>query len=106
MWMTPEALAASCMVLASAPVRASGFSQITCLPALSAAMAISAWLSLGVTMSTTSMSSRLTTAAQSADDSSKPSRVAPVTARSAVTSTRTLRCGIAGAGQKNIGIAA
>ena len=44
-------------------VLASGFSQSTCLPASSAAIAISAWVSPGVQMSTRSTSSRSTSAA-------------------------------------------
>ena len=35
-----------------------GFSHITCLPDISAAMEISAWAQLGVSTCTTSMSSR------------------------------------------------
>jgi hypothetical protein len=61
---TPDGEAASAASLissASATELASGFSQITCLPAARAATAISAWLSPGVQMSTTWMSSRLIT---------------------------------------------
>jgi hypothetical protein len=43
-----------------------------CLPASAAAIAIGAWLSFGVTMSTMSMSGRLTTERQSDELSSKP----------------------------------
>ena len=52
-------------VLGGAMFIASGFSQNTCLPALAAAMAISAWLSLGVQMSIASMSLRSTNRRQS-----------------------------------------
>ena len=94
------------MVLLSAAVRASGFSQMMCLPAWAAAIAISAWLSLGVTMSIRSMSGRATTARQSLDASSNPKRWRPFSAAAGLMSTKTLRTGINGAGQKNIGMAA
>ena len=55
--------AAAAIASASATVLASGFSHSTCLPASSAAIAISAWVSPGVQMSTRSMSSRSTSAA-------------------------------------------
>ena len=48
------------MASASATVFANGFSHRTCLPASSAAMAISACVSPGVQMSMTSMSGRST----------------------------------------------
>ena len=57
--------AAAAMARASATVFASGFSQSTCLPARRAAMAISAWVSPGVQMSTRSTSGRATSARQS-----------------------------------------
>ena len=56
-----------------ARVFASGFSQNTTLPAFAAAIAISAWLSPGVLMSTMSMSARVTTSCQSVAASSQPS---------------------------------
>jgi hypothetical protein len=46
------------------------------------------------------------TARQSDDASSKPKRCLASWASSSLTSTTTLRCGTAGGGQKNIGIAA
>ena len=55
---------------------ASGFSQNTTLPAFAAAIAISAWLSPGVLMSTMSMSARVTTSCQSVAASSHPSSAA------------------------------
>jgi hypothetical protein len=76
---TPVALtrsAAATIARASSTEFASGFSHSTCLPAASAAMAISAWLSPGVQMSTTSMSSRRTSSRQSVEYPSQPSRVA------------------------------
>ena len=66
-------------------VFASGFSQSTCLPACSAAMAISAWLSPGVQMSTRSMSSRSTRRRQSVSFEAKPSRSAAARHRLRVT---------------------
>jgi hypothetical protein len=100
------ALAASVIARASSTVRASGFSQMMCLPALAAAMAISACTLLGVQISTTSISGRATTLRQSLDASSKPKRRRASSAAPSVMSTTTLRCGMAGAGQKNIGIEA
>jgi hypothetical protein len=66
MWMIPAAFAASVIARASSTVRARGFSQMMCLPALAAAMAISACTLLGVQMSTTSISGGAT-ARQSLD---------------------------------------
>ena len=62
---TPAFSTASTIVSPSAAVRASGFSQSTILPALAAAMAISAWRSLGTQMSMASMSLRSTSLRQS-----------------------------------------
>ena len=104
--MTPARFTASAIARASSTVLASGFSQMMCLPALAAAMAISACTLLGVQMSTTSTSGRATTARQSDEASSKPNRCRAASAAPSVTSTTTLRCGMAGAGQKNIGMAA
>ncbi len=76
---TPDACAATAAAAisrASATVLASGFSQSTCLPAASAASAISAWLSPGVQMSTTSISSDSTRPRQSVVYPSQPSRSA------------------------------
>ncbi len=61
---------------ASATVLASGFSHSTCLPAASAASAISAWLSPGVQMSTRSMSARSTSVRQSVSALAQPCRSA------------------------------
>jgi hypothetical protein len=64
------------MLRASSTVLASGFSHRTCLPAASAAVAISAWLSPGVQTSMMSMSSRATRARQSVACSAQPRRPA------------------------------
>jgi hypothetical protein len=50
-----------------------GFSHQTCLPAFSAAIAISAWKAFGVVIETTSTSGWAISACQSAVDSAKPS---------------------------------
>ena len=68
--------AAATIASASATVLASGFSHSTCLPASSAAMAISACVSPGVQTSTRSMSSRATRACQTVSVVSQPSRSA------------------------------
>ena len=74
---------------------ASGFSQKTVLPASAAAIAISAWESPGVQMSTTSMSGRATTARQSVACSSKPSlRAAAATPASSRPQTTFMRASI------------
>jgi hypothetical protein len=76
---TPAAAAfaaAPAIASASATVLASGFSHSTCLPASSAATAISACDEPGVTMSTRSTSSRSTTARQSVAGSAQPNRSA------------------------------
>ncbi len=73
MWMTPALFTAASIFSASFSVLASGFSQKTTLPALAASIAISAWLSPGVAMSTMSMSLRVTTSRQSVAASSQPS---------------------------------
>ena len=66
------ATAASTIDSASATVLASGFSHRTCLPASSAAIAISAWLSPGVHTSTSWMSSRVTSCFQSVSTDAQP----------------------------------
>src|SRR3569623_2045768 len=104
--MDLEPATASSIVLASTAVRASGFSQMMCLPAMAAAMAISACELFGVQISTMSISGRATMLRQSDEAASKPKRSRAVLAISSLTSTTTLRTGIAGAGQKNMGIAA
>ena len=65
MLATPAPSTADTIACASAAVRPSGFSQVTIFPARAAAMAISAWVSFGLAMSTRSMSLRSTTARQS-----------------------------------------
>src|SRR3954464_15314414 len=92
--------AAAVICSASATVFASGFSQSTCLPARSAAIAISAWVSPGVQTSTRSMSSRAMTARQSVELSAQPSRVAAWAARSASRPTTTAISGRSGRSKK------
>ena len=65
MFGTPASSTARVMASASAAFMASGFSQATHLPFRAAAIAISAWESLGLPMSTSWTSSRSTTRRQS-----------------------------------------
>ena len=74
--LAAAASAASVIATASSTELASGFSQSTCLPASSAAIAISAWVSPGVQMSTRSTSSRSITARHDVSVPSQPSRAA------------------------------
>src|ERR1039458_8038288 len=62
---TPAASTALTIPADSAALRPSGFSQLTILPALAAAMAISAWVLLGLTISMRSISGDSTTLCQS-----------------------------------------
>ena len=80
----PPSSAASAMASASATVLASGFSTSTCLPASSAAIAISAWLEPGVQMSMRSTSSRSSSARQSVSIPAQPSWSAACCVRSAL----------------------
>ncbi len=73
MFGTPAFLTAFHIAFASRTSLASGFSHRIALPAWAAAIAISAWLSPGVAMSTMSMSGRATTSRQSVAHSSQPS---------------------------------
>jgi hypothetical protein len=77
-----------------------------CLPASAAATAISRCVSFGVAISTMSIVGSSITRRQSPVEVSKPNRSAASAASFSPTSAITFRCGIAGAGQKNIGIAA
>ena len=78
------ASAAAAIASASATVLASGFSHSTCLPAASAAIAISAWVSPGVQMSTRSTSAALDQRRASRSRvSAQPSRPAASAVRSA-----------------------
>src|SRR3954454_15217050 len=88
--------AAAAIVCASATVLASGFSHSTCLPAASAAMAISACVSPGVHTSTSCTSSDATTSRQSVDTLAQPyfAAAAFVLARSRPPSTAS--CGTIG----------
>ena len=81
--------AAAAIASASSTVFASGFSHSTCLPASSAAIAISAWESPGVTMSTMSMSSRAITSRQSVADSAQPHLSAAAATAAALRPTTT-----------------
>ncbi len=72
MLTTPAFLTARCIARASATVNASGFSHITALPARAAAIAMAAWESFGVVMSTMSMRGSLTTSRQSVAKVSQP----------------------------------
>ncbi|MDQ1126678.1 hypothetical protein QE428_001711 [Microbacterium sp. SORGH_AS 505] len=94
--------AASVIASASATELASGFSQRTCLPASSAAIAISAWVSPGVTMSTTSTSSRAIVVRQSVDDSDHPHFAAAAAVEAASRPVTTCMTGSRGR-SKNLG---
>src|SRR3954453_3916660 len=76
--------AATTIARASSTVFASGFSHSTCLPASSAAIAISACVSPGVHTSTRSTSSRAPSALQSVSTEAQPSRSAAAPAASAL----------------------
>ena len=69
----PEARAAASMRSASASFVAIGFSHQTCLPASSAAIAISGWKALGVVIDTTSTAGSVTRERQSPVARAKPS---------------------------------
>ena len=97
-------LAASAMAFASSNVEAIGFSQSTCFPAFSAAMAISAWALFGVQMLTTSISGSLTMSRQSVQHFSKPKRSFASAAISGTMSQIVFKTGTAGAGQKYLGM--
>ena len=64
----PDRRWASSIASASASFGAIGFSHQTCLPASSAAIAISAWNLFGVVIETTSTSGSAITSRQSPDD--------------------------------------
>ena len=80
--------ATSVIATASSTVLASGFSQSTCLPASSAAMAISACVSPGVHTSTSWTSSRAMSARQSVSTLPQPRRRAASARRLGVASRR------------------
>jgi hypothetical protein len=88
--------AASTIASASATELASGFSHSTCLPACSAAIAISACVSPGVQMSTRSTSSRAISSCQLVIASSQPSRAAAARTGSARRPTTTRIRGASG----------
>ncbi len=88
------------MASASATELASGFSHSTCLPASNAAIAIWAWVSPGVQMSTRSTSSRVITSRQSVALEAQPSLAAAAAARSASRPTTTAISGDRGRSKK------
>ena len=97
----PSAASAAAVISsASATELASGFSQSTCLPAASAARAMSRWVLPGVQMSTRSTSSRSTTARQSVADSAQPNCSAACAARPASRPTTTCITGRSGRSKK------
>ena len=72
MWTTPASRAASYISRTSPAFSASGFSHITCLPALAAARLCSWCVKFGVAMMTASTSSDSTIAAASVETRSIP----------------------------------
>src|SRR5260370_41228568 len=88
------------MALDSAAFRPSGFSHITILPAFAAAMAMSAWVSLGLAMSMRSISRDATTLRQSLSTDSYPHLAANDFARSALRAQTVLRTGWYGTSKK------
>ena len=88
--------AAAAICSASATVLASGFSHSTCLPASSAAIAISACRSPGVQMSTRSTSSRSITRRQSVSTEAKPNRSAAAETASGLRPEITVSSGVSG----------
>ena len=92
--------AAATMARASATVLASGFSHSTCLPASSAAIAISAWVSPGVQMSTRSTSSRATSARQSVSTCCQSKRRATSEAASTFRPPIATRSGVSAGSKK------
>ena len=84
------------MARASSTVFASGFSQSTCLPASSAAIAISACVSPGVQTSISPTSSRLSNAFQSVSTDRQPSFSAAAAAAAASRPHSTARSGVSG----------
>ena len=99
MLRTPRAAArsaAATMARASSTVLASGFSHSTCLPASSAAIAISACVSPGEQTSTSPTSSRVSSARQSVSTDRHPSFSAAAAALSLSRPHRTARSGCSG----------
>ena len=92
--------AAAAIASASSTVLASGFSHMTCLPASSAAIAISAWVLPGVQMSMTSMSSRVSRARQSVSTDAHPKRRATSPAAAASRPQIAVRRGVSGRSKK------
>ncbi len=100
---TPDSAAfsaAAAIASASATLLASGFSQRTCLPASSASIAISAWVSPGVQMSIRSMSGRLITACQSVSTDCQPNRAATSPAAFALRPQMAASSGVMGRSKK------
>lgn len=94
------------MFCLSLEVSESGLSQMICLPASAVAIAISACALFGVQISTTSISGLLIMLCQSVENDSKASFSFASFAISVSISMIIFLTGIAGAGQKNIGIPA
>lgn len=90
----------------SLEVSESGLSQMICLPASAVAIAISACALFSVQISTTSISGLLIMLCQSVENDSKASFSFASFAISVSISMIIFLTGIAGAGQKNIGIPA
>jgi hypothetical protein len=88
--------AAATIARASSTVFASGFSHSTCLPASSAAIAISAWVSPGEQTSTSATSSRVSRARQSVSTDRHPSFSAAAPAFAASRPQSTVRSGWSG----------
>jgi len=88
------------MVSVSAALRLSGFSHVTILPARAAAMAISAWVLLGLTISIRSIFGSSTTLRQSVSQDSYPHLAAKSLASGASMPQMVLRT-VGRAGRKN-----
>src|SRR5260370_12380244 len=96
-----RAVSTACtMALDSGALRPSGFSHITILPAFAAAIAISAWVSLGLAMSIRSISGDATTLRQSLSTDSYPHLAANDFARSALRAHTVLSTGWYGTSKK------
>ena len=107
MLRTPAARArsaAATMARASATVLANGFSHRTCLPASSAAMAISACVSPGVQTSTSATSSRASSCFQSVSTDRQPSFWAAAATAVASRPQSTARSGRSGRSKNRLAV--
>jgi hypothetical protein len=107
MLRTPAARArsaAATIARASATELARGFSHSTCLPASSAAMAISAWVSPGVQTSTSPTSSRLSSCFQSVSTDRQPSLRAAASTAAASRPHSTAMSGRSGRSKKRCAV--